>query len=258
MSGIDIEAALDAARRAALAGGAAALRHFRRDFAIEEKPDRSPVTIADKESEAAILEILRSALPGAGILSEESGHTGPKGPTRWIVDPLDGTRGFTRGSAFWGPLVALEHEGEVVVGVLALPVRDEIYVAARGMGTFFGETKVRVSDVSNWPDATLMLGEMTRLFDPPLESGVRALVGSAFSTRCYGDVAGAAEVIAGRADAWIEPQVKIWDIAAIRVLVEEAGGVFTDLRGNRTIESDGFVATNGKLHAHVLKTLGGV
>jgi len=256
MKTLDLDLALDTARRAAEAAGRAALVHFRTGVAVERKPDRSPVTAADRDAEAAILDIVRAAFPAASILAEESGaHAGD--PTlRWIVDPLDGTRGFSRGGSFWGPLVALEHEGDIVAGAAALPAAGELYFAARGRGCHRADgAPVRLSGIDDWSEATLSVGELPRLLASPQADGVRALIRTAASTRCYGDVAGALMLLAGRAEAWLEAGVQPWDIAPFPILFAEAGATFTDLAGAATIASGSALATTRALHAHVLSTL---
>ena len=130
MKMLDFDRALDTARRAVEAAGRAALPYFRTGVRVDRKPDRSPVTAADRAAEAAILEIVRAAFPDASILAEENGADDRR-RYAGIVDPLDGTRGFTRGGTFWGPLVALEHDGEIVAGGAALPALGELYFAAR-------------------------------------------------------------------------------------------------------------------------------
>jgi histidinol-phosphatase len=253
----DLERALVAARRAGEAATKASRRHFRTGVAVEKKPDRSPVTAADRESEAAILGELLSAFPDASVLAEESGARPGDPELRWIVDPLDGTRGFTRGGTFWGPLVALEHRGEIVVGATALPALGETYWAARGLGCFGNEgAAVRVSRVDDWSEATLSLGELRGLLSPPFGDSVSTLLRSAASVRCYGDVASAVMVLTGRAEAWLEAGVQVWDIAPMAVLFEEAGGRFTDLRGAPSLRGGTALATNGLLHPHVLAELG--
>ncbi len=253
---LDLAKALATARRAVSAAAEAGLRHFRRGVAVETKPDRTPVTAADRDAEAAILAVIRDAFPDHAILGEESGAHGG-GPSRWIVDPLDGTRGFSRGGFFWGPLVALEHRGEVVAGAMALPVLGETYWAATGMGAFRDGERLRVSGVADWRDATVSCGELGRLLEPPYAGGVAHLARTAASARCYGDLAGAMLVLTGRAEAWLERGVKVWDVAPIKVLVEEAGGRFTDLAGRASVESGHALATNGRLHEHVLAALAG-
>jgi histidinol-phosphatase len=251
------------ARRAVEAGGAAALAHFKTGVRVEVKPDRSPVTAADRDSEAAILKVIGEQFPDHAILAEETGAHEGSAASRWIVDPLDGTRGFTRGGPFWGPLVALEQDGEIVAGAMALPAIGEVYCAARRSGAWLkagdaAPKKLRVSRVAAWEEATLSMGELHLLLRGELAAPVSALATSCAQSRCYGDLAGCAMVLTGRAEAWIEAGVKIWDLAPLKVLVEEAGGRFTDLRGRPTHASGECVASNGLVHDHVLAGLAAV
>src|SRR3954465_2147918 len=117
---VPVEQAMLVARDAARAAGEAALRYWGTDLKIERKPDRTPVTAADRDAEAAALAIIQAAFPDHGILAEESGAHRPEAPSRWIVDPLDGTRGFSRGGLFWGPVIALEEDAEIVAGAVAI------------------------------------------------------------------------------------------------------------------------------------------
>ncbi len=252
----DLTLALETARLAVDAAADACLRHFRGPLEIETKADRSPVTAADRESEQAIVAIIQEVYASHTILAEERGLVGPGTGDRWIVDPLDGTRGFSRGGNFWGPLVAFESGGEIVAGAMALPALRETYWAARGMGCYRNGERLRVSAVGRWEDATLQLGEMRGLLYGSWADGAEALIRSAASVRCFGDLAGCAQILAGRADAWIESGVKVWDLAPLMILVEEAGGRFTDLEGRETVESGHALATNGLLHDHALVALG--
>jgi histidinol-phosphatase len=261
MPALDLIAALATARQAAEAGGAAALRHFRTGIRVEIKPDRTPVTAADREAEAAIVEVIRRSFPGHAILGEESGaHAGAD--ARWIVDPIDGTRGFTRGGSFWGPLVALEVDGQVLAGAMAMPALGEVYWAARGQGAWRssrgGEpVRLRLSGIADWEEATLSLGEQKFLYQPPRRERLLDLVLTAAQARGYGDLAGCAMVLDGRAEAFIEAGVQVWDIAPLQILVEEAGGRFTDLHGAPTHTSGHCLASNGLVHEHVLAALRG-
>lgn len=257
---LELDRALATARRAVEAASAAALRHFRRGVRVEVKPDRSPVTAADRDAETAIVAVIRSAYPGHAILGEESGAHLGDAANRWIVDPIDGTRGFTRGGSFWGPLVALEHEGDVVVGAMAMPALGETLWAARGRGAWMereGADPVRLelSRISDWAEASLSFGEFRGVFSPEREQAILELARTAAQARCYGDLAGAAMVLTGRAEAWIEDGVKIWDIAPLKVLAEEAGGRFTDLAGRETVSSGNCLLSNGLVHEHVLQVL---
>src|SRR5512138_1293592 len=262
MPDLDLAKAMDTARRAAEAAPKASLAHFHRGVRVEVKPDRTPVTQADRDSEAAILAVVREAFPDHGFLGEETGtHAGTSAASRWIVDPLDGTKGFTRGRGFWGALVALEHEGRIVAGAMALPALGETYWAARGHGAWLkagdaAPERLRVSAISDWADATLSFGEPHVLFRPPMLERLAALALSAQAARCYGDLAGCALVLQGKAEAWVEAGVQIWDLGPLPVLVEEAGGRFTDLEGRPTHASGSCVASNGLVHEHVLRALG--
>ncbi len=253
---VNVTGAVDVARAAAKAAGAAALPYWRTALRVERKPDRTPVTEADRAAEVAALTVIEAAFPQHGILSEESGARRPGARDRWIVDPLDGTRGFTRGGAFWGPAVALEHVGRIVAGAIALPALGEVYWAGQGLGAYRNGTRVRVSAVDALSDATLSLGELACLLVPPHDTGVRALIAGVSSARAHGDLYACTLVLNGHADLWLEAGVQIWDIAPLQVLVEEAGGRFTDFAGVPTVASGCAIASNGRLHAAALAALG--
>jgi histidinol-phosphatase len=257
---LDLDLALATARRAVEAAARASLAHFRRGVRVEVKPDRTPVTAADRDAEAAVVAVVRAAFPGHAILGEESGAHAGDAATRWIVDPIDGTRGFTRGGPFWGPLVALEHDGAVVAGAMAMPALGETYWAARGRGAWMareaGEpVRLRVSGVSDWAESSFSFGEFRGVFAPDRERAMLSLCRTAAQARCYGDLAGAAMVLSGRAEAWVEAGVQVWDIAPLQILAEEAGGRFTDLAGKATATSGNCVLSNGLVHDHVLRAL---
>ncbi len=256
MTPLELEAAMALARRAARAGGEAALRHFRRGVAVERKRDASPVTIADKESEAAILALVRAAYPAHAILSEEAGALAGDARRRWIIDPLDGTKSFIRGLPFWGTLIALEEDGEIVAGASYMPALGEGYFAARSLGCFDESgTRLSVSTQRAWASSTLSLGELPRLLARPEAEGVLRLVRSAANCRGLGDVAAPGLVLTGRAEAYLEAGVELWDLAATKIMIEEAGGRFTDFGGASTAASGCCVASNGLLHDQLLATL---
>ena len=257
---LDLDLALATARRAVEAASAASMAHFRAGVRVETKPDRTPVTAADRDAEAAVLAAIRAAFPTHAILGEETGAHAGDAATRWIVDPIDGTRGFTRGGSFWGPLVALEHEGRVVVGAMAMPALGETYWAARGRGAWMSRdggpaVRLQVSGIADWAESSLSFGEFRGVFAPERERAVLELARTAAQARCYGDLAGAAMVLTGRAEAWVEAGVQVWDIAPLLVLAEEAGGRFTDLAGKATAASGNCLLSNGRVHDHVLQVL---
>lgn len=248
---VDLELALKVARDAVAAAGAAAMTYLRRGVSVETKPDLTPVTAADRAAEDEIIAIIRASFPDHAILGEEGGARGD-GEVRWIVDPIDGTRGFARGGTMWGPMIALEVAGELVVGAMALPAQNRTYWAARGRGAFRDGTKISVSHIASLGDATLSLGELRR-FVP--QAGFASLVAAAASSRCYGDLAGCALVLDGQAEVWIEGGVKEWDLAAPAILIAEAGGRFTDWTGAQTWKTGDCIASNARLHQAVLERM---
>lgn len=253
MTDPDLAQVLDVAITAAKAAASVSMRFFRTDVPVQTKPDRSPVTQADLQSEAAIVGAIKATFPSHSLLTEESGvHSGATG-MRWVVDPLDGTRGFTRGGTFWGPLVAFELHGEIVAGAMALPALGETYWAARGLGSWRDGTRLQLSATSDWSEATLSIGELSRLYDLVPAGALETLVRTCASARAFGDVASTAMLLNGRADVWIEGGVKIWDIAPSKILIEEAGGRFTDFEGIATIGSGCCIGSNGHVHDHVLR-----
>lgn len=246
---------LETAQEAVAAAAQVALDAFRRGVTAREKADSSVVTEADLAAERAILEILEARDPGVTILAEESGIHAHPGDRRWIVDPIDGTRGFSRGGEFWGPLVALEDKGDIVVGAMALPVRGETYWASKGGGAFKNGVRLAVSQVDDWSRATVSLGETTRLVRPPHGPAVLDLVASAASTRSLGDLAGVALVLDGLAEVWLECGVKPWDLAPSKILIEEAGGRWTTFTGGHGLLEGTAIASNGLLHDVALERL---
>jgi histidinol-phosphatase len=248
---IDVERALDVAREAVAAAGAAALMHLRRGVLVETKPDLTPVTAADRAAEEEIIGVIRAVFPDHAILGEEGGARGT-GAVRWVVDPIDGTRGFARGGMMWGPMVALEVEGELVVGALALPALGRTYWAARGKGAWRDGERLAVSAIADLADATLSLGELRRMTS---HRGIQSLIAGAASSRCYGDLAGCAMVLDGRAEVWIEGGVSAWDLAAPAILITEAGGRFSDWGGTPSFETGHGIASNGAIHDVVLRAL---
>jgi histidinol-phosphatase len=251
------ERELDVAVTAARRGGAAALAHFTKDPKVTIKADRSPVSEADFAADRAILETLRAAFPGDAILTEESGEAPGASGRRWIVDPIDGTRPFLRGIPHWSNLIALEADGDVVVGVLHLPALGELYAAARGLGTTRNGTQVTVRDTTAAQEAYLTLGQLDNAHRALGPEAFLRLVDTVALARGYGDAWGPALVLSGVIDAWMECDVSLWDIAPFPVLFEEAGAVFTGLDGERHWPTRSGIAANPALHAQLLGLLRG-
>ncbi len=246
--------ALDAAVDAARAAGRIALKYFRGGFEVARKPDDTPVTQADREAEQAIVEILGRAFPDCGVLGEEFGGRGTK-EVRWIIDPIDGTKNFVRGIGIWATLIALEERGEVTVGVIHNPVTAELYTARRGAGAFLNGERIRVSDVAELGRAFFVHAGLGIVRKGGHWDGFARLIDATDRQRGFGDYMGYGLVAEGKAEIYPELDLKPWDLAAPKILVEEAGGRFTDFAGRTTIYTGTALATNGRLHDAALALL---
>jgi histidinol-phosphatase len=251
---IDLDRALGAAEEAARAAGRIALAYARDGFEVSLKADQTPVTQADREAERAIERILAGTFPAFGFLGEEFGGRGDQ-EVRWIVDPIDGTKNFVRGIPFWATLIALEDHGEVVAGVIHNPVSGELYAARRGGGAFLNGARVRVSPVGDLAEATLLHAGLGLLRKAGHWDGFVGLVDATGRQRGFGDYLGYGLIAAGKAEIYMEVDLKPWDLAPCKIVVEEAGGRFTDFAGAPTIYSGTALATNGRLHDAVLSHL---
>lgn len=251
-----IKSYLALAYRAALEGGNRANQYFRKNVPVSRKVDCSPVTRADREAERLIRRILGNAYPSHQLCGEEYGwEAQKKSEFRWWIDPVDGTRQFIRGIPFWGTLVALEYRGEVIAGVIHHPAYKLTLKAAKGMGCYANGKRTHVSKISRLKDGTFTYGGM-RLVPSAYRSKLGRLVDECYDDRGFGDCFGHSLVIQGMVEAMLDPVVKPYDVAAIKICVEEAGGKFTDLSGRKTINGGNAVSSNGLIHSRILKTLG--
>lgn len=253
--------AVDVAVEAARAAGRIALGYYRGGFDVVIKPDATPVTQADREAESAIVEIISRAFPDHGFLGEEFGGRGSK-EIRWIIDPIDGTKNFVRGVPVWATLIALEERGEITVGVIHNPVTGDLYTARRGGGAFLNGERLRVSGVGRLADATLLHTGLRPMRGTGSWDAFVRLVDATERQRGPGDYLGYTLVAEGRAEIYVEiyPEgsgLMPWDVAPCKLLVEEAGGCFTDVAGNSSIHTGTALATNGRLHDQVLALLRG-
>jgi histidinol-phosphatase len=248
--------ALAAALEAARAAGEIALGYYRGGFSVSLKADQTPVTQADREAEQAIKAILGRAFPEWGFLGEEFGEAGGQ-QTRWIIDPIDGTKNFVRGIPVWAVLIALEERGEVTTGVVLNPVTGDLFTARKGEGAFANGRPIRVSTCAQLKDATLLHAGLPLLRAEGWWDGFLRLVDASSRTRGFGDYYGYGLVAEGKAEVYVEVDLKPWDIAAVKILVEEAGGRLTDFSGRPTIYDGRVIATNGHLHDEALRLLNG-
>jgi histidinol-phosphatase len=249
------ETLLQAVHECAELAGAEALAHYRTNVAVEWKADGSPVTAADRGAEAAMRRWIRARFPSDGILGEEFGEERGTSGRRWVVDPIDGTKSFVRGVPLWASLVAVVEDGRVLAGAACFPAVGEAISAAMGCGSWHNRSRTQVSSVADLRQATVLVSD-PRLFPSPTERDRwERLASSAAVSRTWGDAFGYLMVATGRAEVMVDPVVNAWDIACFLPIVEEAGGVFTDLRGAVTAFGGDSVATNAALAAESRRIL---
>jgi histidinol-phosphatase len=237
---------LELALRLADAADGISLARFRTGIPFEVKADLTPVTEADRAVEAELRSLLAEARPDDAILGEEDGATGG-GARRWVIDPIDGTRNYARGIPVWATLVALEESGEVRAGVVSAPALGRRWWAARGEGAFANGDRIGVSSVERIEDAVLSFACENEL--PPVAR-------RAWHARGFGDFWAHMLVAEGAVDGAVDAVgVKEWDLAAVLVIVEEAGGRFTDFAGVARFDGGSAVASNGLLHDELLASV---
>ena len=241
------------ARRAAALAGEIVMPLYERRLTVELKADGTPVTEADRRAEAAMRALFVRETPAFGVLGEEQGESPGDGRHRWLIDPIDGTKSFIHHVPLFGTLVALERDGAPVLGVVACHAVRETAWASRGGGAFLNGEPARVSASPSLPRATVLTTSPAGL-QRRTPAGFARLAAEAGLLRSWGDCYGYLAVVAGRADAMIDPVVNPWDIAPFAVLIEEAGGALTTWDGTAGAGADA-LATNGRLHAPLLALL---
>lgn len=245
------DAALDAlmspAAELARLTGDIALQHYHSNLAIETKADGSPVTIADKAAEMAAREWVARHFPKDGLLGEEFGEERSDARRRWVIDPIDGTKSFVRGTPLWGSLVALCEGEQVLAGAAYFPAIGEIIVAAPGAGCWWNGVRCTVSTVEKLESATVLTTDDRFRERRGYRAGWERVADAAAVSRTWGDCFGYLLVATGRAEAMFDPVMSPWDAAALQPIIEEAGGVFTDWTGRATAFAGSVVATNQAL-----------
>ena len=247
--------AMRALEAVVLRAGDAAVRHFERGVIPEKKPDRSPVTAADRDVEEAIWKHVMAAYPHAEFFGEETGRHGDNAELRFIVDPIDGTRAFIRGLPTWSVLVGIEAQGVPVAAIAYMPAAGDLFVAVHGNGATHNGVPVHVSGVSPLSDATVTHGCLQQFTEAGVGDALVRLADATDSARGFPDFDGYRQVLLGRSDAMIDPGVKPYDICAAAILVREAGGRFTSLEGQETIYGGSAIASNGLIHDELVALL---
>ncbi len=251
----ELKQTLDFAVGIARAAGVITLQYFKGSFAAERKADNSFVTIADREAEGFLRRQIAQTLPDDAILGEEEGEKSGRSGRRWIIDPIDGTYSFVHGVPLYAVLIGLEVDGEPILGVVNLPALNETVYAAQGLGCFYNDEPARVSSTASLDEALLLSTDFGTCEQFGFGPAADVLQGRVHARRTWGDAYGHALVATGRAEIMLDPVMNIWDCAALLPIIEEAGGTFTDWRGERTIDGGKAISTNGKLFADVMRVI---
>ena len=251
---------LDLAARLADAADAITTARFRaRDLDVRSKPDRTPVTDADTAVEDAVRALLATERPQDSVVGEERGGSSWSQGRVWVLDPIDGTKNFLRGLPVWATLIALVEDGSPVVGMISAPLLGRRWWAARGAGAWLsdaaGERRISVSGVSSLADAYLSTTHLGSWTEYHSREAYLALTDACWENRAFGDFWSHCLVAEGAIDLAAEAIVNPWDVAAVQVLVTEAGGRFTDLSGAPRFDGGSALSSNGILHDAALKTL---
>ena len=250
----ELQAALEAARAAA----EISRDYYAGNFTVTTKEDLTPVTQADIECEHKIREIILGRFPEHGFYGEETGRTQDDAEYLWLVDPIDGTKAFVRQYPFFSTQIALMHEGKIMLGVSSGALMEELAWAERGHGAWLNGNRLTVSDIDAPDCAAVSTGNLRSLALSDGWPGLGNLLGIADRTRGYGDFYHYHLLASGKIEAVIESDVNILDIAALSIIVTEAGGVFTDLNGMApSLETRSVLAANASLHGHYLEHLRG-
>ncbi|MCL2305748.1 MAG: histidinol-phosphatase [Planctomycetaceae bacterium] len=251
---------LELAKRIAREAGELTLRYFyRADLAVDRKEDRTPVTAADRGAEELLRRRIEEAFPDDAILGEEFPVKAGTSGYRWILDPIDGTKSFIHGVPIYSTLIGVERERESLIGVIALPALGEMLWAEKGGGTWwessrFAEPKrAQVSQKERLDESLFLTSEVISFDQYGRRDVYTQLERDALLTRTWGDAYGYYLVATGRAELMVDPKMSLWDAAPLQIIMEEAGGVFTDWKGNRTIFHEEGVASNGRFHEQVIE-----
>lgn len=232
------------------------LSFYHGSFDVEIKADQTPVTVADRAAERAIRKVITEAFPDHGIFGEEYGSENTNTEYLWLIDPIDGTKSFVGRYGMFSTQIALMHQGRLILGVSCAPAMDELVWATRGGGAYDANGQLRVSSVTGIDEASISTGNIQSLAAGNQWPALGKVLARANRTRGYGDYYHYHRLAAGQLDAVIESDVNILDIAALCVIVTEAGGLFTDLQGNPPdLNTRSVLAAPAPLHARLMTEL---
>lgn len=236
-----------------------ALKYFEDpNLATQQKENLSPVSQADLEIETVIRQKIAKEYPEMGVVGEEHGLTNPNASTRLIIDPIDGTKNYIAGIPFFATLLAVEESGQVVAGLVAAPATGDRWWAQKGKGSFHNGKKIKVSNKGSLSDSLALYGSLFGSEASNDPSRVIELLSKTYRQRGFGDYLPHLLVAEGKAEFAIDFKLQVWDVAALKIIVEEAGGQFSDTNGENSIHSGTIISSNGVLHADVLSHLKGL
>jgi histidinol-phosphatase len=248
----ELEVALTATRRA----GELALSYWRTGLKADTKSDESPVTAADRHCERLFVQELLANFPNDGIMGEEGAGKAADSGRRWIIDPIDGTRDFVRGNRMWAQLVGLEENGEVVVGIAHFPALAETYWATRGGGAFRNGEPIHISAITEPSQAVLCVNTFANIHRTPFAPRIIDWMKNFWCVRSFGGIMDAMLVASGSADTWIEETAAPWDLAAPKIIAEEAGARFFNFDGGASIYGGNCIVCVPALEAEMRRFLG--
>lgn len=244
---------LEFALEAAWQAGRITLGYFQTQPTVERKSDHSPVTIADKEAERKLRALIEQAFPDHGMIGEEFGEQAGTSALTWIIDPIDGTKSFVQGVPLYGTLLALVEDQKPIVGIAHFPALNETVYAMRGGGCFWNGRRAHVSAVHQLSEAVLLASDINQFERTDKAAAWSRLVDATYIQRTWGDAYGYLLVATGRAEIMLDAKMQVWDCAPLQVIMEEAGGTFTDWQGIPTIYGGESIATNGALFEQVME-----
>ena len=249
---LELQKTLEITRRA----GDLALQFFNRETPVEEKPDASPVTMADRECEKLITGFLQKNFPEDGILGEEGAFAESRSGRRWLIDPIDGTRDFVRRNSFWSVQIALEAAGDVVLGIIHCPGRKETVYAVKGAGCFWNGDRVTGSNISSLDKSVFMVSGFKSAWDSWPPEAVRRLTQECWTVRCYGGCYDVIMLARGKADIWLSGSGMEWDYAPARIIAGECGARFMTRDGDQRIDARNCVICAPGLEKEIRTILG--
>ncbi|WP_234571944.1 histidinol-phosphatase [Rhodohalobacter sp. 614A] len=249
---ISLQELQSAAVEFAKAGGKSTLNYFKKSFDLEFKSDDTPVTNADRNAEKIIREMIHKHFPDHGIIGEEFGRENENSDVVWVLDPIDGTQSFIHGIPFYTTLIGILIKGRPEVGIIYAPALDEIASAATGLGCTLNGSEIHVRKCDELSKATFLTTDVTTYGEHGFQKPLDSLLESTRIHRTWGDAYGHLMVAAGRADIMIDPILSIWDAAALLPIIKEAGGSFSDVHGEETIETGNAISTNKTLVKQII------